>query len=148
MPPSQTTHTTHEGEDYHAGSSVYPSNPSQSLGSWKNVGWHDTNQDTGDTGTYQWNAGITVPGDVDQGDLESLVFTDTIHDLIDEAGNEIEGSHYITAQQLGAMSVNANGVVLSLGTDYTICNASGNPISDFTGRPPTTVSKSNLPRRR
>ena len=126
-------HLTHEGEDYHAGSSVYPSNPSQSLGSWKNVGWHDTNQDTGDTGTYQWNAGITVPGDVDQGDLESLVFTDTIHDLIDEAGNEIEGSHYITAQQLGAMSVKADGVVLSLGTDYTICNASGSPISDFTG---------------
>ena len=70
---------------------------------------------------------------MDQGDLESLVFTDTIHDLIDEAGNEIEGSHYITAQQLGAMSVKADGVVLSLGTDYTICNASGNPIGDFTG---------------
>lgn len=122
---------THEGNDYKAESTVWPQG--QDFSSSKSYGWHDGGQDTGSTGTYQWNATITVPGSVAAGDLNSLTFTDTIHDLVASDGSEAEGSHYITAQQLGAMSVNINGVPLAYGTDYKICDANGTEITELTG---------------
>lgn len=119
------------GNDYKAESTVWPQE--QDFNSSKSYGWHDGGQDTGSTGTYQWNATITVPSSVSNEELGKLTFTDTIHDLVAADGSEVEGSHYITAQQLGAMTVNVNGTALDRGTDYQICDASGAEITNFTG---------------
>ena len=119
------------GNDYKAESTVWPQE--QDFNSSKSYGWHDGAQDTGGTGTYQWNATITVPSSVSDEALGRLTFTDTIHDLVAADGSEVEGSHYITAQQLGSMTVNVNGTALNRGTDYQICDASGAEITNFTG---------------
>ncbi len=124
-------HLTHEGDDYKAESTVWPQG--QDFSSSKSYGWHDGGQDTGSTGTYQWNASITVPRSVSVEALGKLTFTDTIHDLVATDGSAVEGSHYITAQQLGTMSVNINGVPLERGTDYQICDANGMAITELTG---------------
>lgn len=118
-------------ENYGSGSSVWPQGVS--LGAGKSFNGHDSGQDTGSTGTYQWNATITVPNSVSDEALGKLTFTDTIHDLVAADGSKAEGSHYITARQLEAMSVNINGVPLGRGTDYQICDANGVAITDFTG---------------
>lgn len=124
-------HLTHEDDDYKAESTVWPQG--QDFSSSKSYGWHDGAQDTGSTGTYQWNATITVPSSVSDEALGKLTFTDTIHDLVAADGSEVEGSHYITAQQLGAMTVNINGVPLDRGTDYQICDTNGTAITDLIG---------------
>lgn len=124
-------HLTHEGDDYKAESTVWPQG--KDFGSSKSYGWHDGAQDTGSTGTYQWNATITVPSSVSDEALGKLTFTDTIHDLKAADGTEVEGSHYITAQQLGAMTVNVNGTALDRGTDYKICDTNGTEITNFSG---------------
>lgn len=124
-------HLTHEDEDYKAESTVWPQG--QDFSSSKSYGWHDGGQDTGSTGTYQWNATITVPSSVSVEELSKLTFTDAIHNLVAADGSMVEGSHYITAQQLGAMSVNINGVPLAYGTDYKICDANGTEITELTG---------------
>lgn len=119
------------GNDYKAESTVWPQE--QDFNSSKSYGWHDGAQDTGSTGTYQWNATITVPSSVSDEALGKLTFTDTIHDLVAADGSEVEGSHYITAQQLGAMTVNVNGTALDRGTDYQIYDTNGTAITDLTG---------------
>mgnify|MGYP005764546527 CR=1 FL=1 len=124
-------HLTHEDDDYKAESTVWPQG--QDFSSSKSYGWHDGSQDTGSTGTYQWNASITVPSSVGDEELGNLTFNDTIRDLVAADGSEVGGSHYITAQQLGAMSVNINGVPLERGTDYQICDANGTAITELTG---------------
>lgn len=137
LDPGETASVTNDAhlsdgnDDYNAESTVWLQG--QSLSSTKSYGWHDGGQDSGDIGTYQWNANITVPSSVDSDDLASLIFTDTIHDLVTEDGTEVEGSHYITAQQLDAINLNVNGTTLERGTDYEICDANGAKITDFTG---------------
>lgn len=116
-------------EHYEQGSTVYPSAPDYNVS--KSAGWHDPAQDDGDSGTYPWNASITVPPAFDENSLESITYTDT---LIDAAtgGHPVEGSHYITGQQLSYMTVSVNGTTLTRNKDYIICDKDGNEITDFT----------------
>lgn len=113
------------GEHYESDSSTYPGAPDYGVS--KNHGWHDTNNSNDSFGYEQWNTTIQVPGSVD---LEQITYTDT---LIGAAtgGQPVEGSHYITAAQLGALTVKVDGVDLVRDTDYQICDGDGNVIRDF-----------------
>lgn len=125
---SNDAHLTHGDDDYHAGSSVRPHG--QELGSTKTFGWHDPSQDSADTGTYQWNATITVPEHADGSETVSLEYSDTIHPLTDGNGDIIQDSHYITGRQLKDMTVTVNGTTLIYGTDYTIYDSADQTIAD------------------
>jgi hypothetical protein len=112
-------------EHYETGSSTYPGVPDYGVS--KNHGWHDTNNSNDSFGYEQWNTTIQVPASVD---LEHITYTDT---LIGAAtgGQPVEGSHYISAAQLGAITVKVNGMDLVRDTDYQICDRNGNVIRNF-----------------
>lgn len=115
-----------DGEHYEGGTTVGPSAKEYHV--WKTNGWHDVNQDSGSLGTYQWNLGIDVPASVTETDLDSILYTDKLYPVTAAGGAEIPDSHYITAQQLGALAPNQG---LIRGTDYVICDPDGNEITDF-----------------
>lgn len=118
-----------DGEHYEGGTSVTPS--VTDYGVEKGYGWHDPSQDNQETGTYQWNSSIKVPSTFDGTELEKITYTDTLHDLVEEDGKEIAGSHYITGDQLVDIKVIVNGGKLVRDLHFIICTSDGTPITDF-----------------
>lgn len=115
------------GNHYETGGNVTGQTQDYNVG--KSFDGLDQNASTSTVGTYKWVSRITVPKtDVD---LDKLTYTDTLTGAVLD-GEEIEGSHYITAALLGQMTVTVNGTTLIRGTDYQICDAQGNVITDFT----------------
>lgn len=120
-----------EGDDdhYEAGGNV--SGQTQGYNVGKSFDGIDQNESTDEVGIYKWVSRITVPKEGVE--LDKLTYTDTLIDATVN-GETVAGSHYITAVLLGQMTVTANGTTLERGTDYQICDAQGNVITDFTSQ--------------
>ena len=71
-----------------------------------------------------------MPGTLGEADIENITFTDTLKGAA-TGGIPVEGSHFITGAQLGAMTVSVDGAYLERGVDYVICDADGQQITQF-----------------
>ena len=116
-----------DGEHYEGSSTVNPTVPGYGV---TKSGWLDTNNSTETTGKVRWNASIAVPNALTGQTLNQITFTDTLHGAA-TGGKPVADSHYITGAQLEDMSVNVDGAALVRGTDYIICDADGQQITDF-----------------
>lgn len=121
-----------EGDDdhYEAGGNV--SGQTQGYNVGKSFDGIDQNESTDEVGTYKWVSRITVPKA--EVELDKLTYTDTLKGVVSEGDKEVADSHYITAALLDKMTVTVNGTTLERGTDYQICDAQGNIITDFTSQ--------------
>lgn len=116
------------GDDhYEAGGNVTGQTQDYNVG--KSFDGLDQNASTDEVGTYKWVSRITVPKT--EVELDKLTYTDTLTGAVLD-GEEVAGSHYITAALLDKLTVTVAGTTLDRGTDYQICDAQGNPITDFT----------------
>ena len=116
-----------DDDHYEAGGNVTGQTQDYNVG--KSFDGLDQNTSTDEVGTYKWVSRVTVPKtDVE---LDELTYTDTLTGAVLD-GEEVAGSHYITAALLDKLTVTVNGTTLERGTDYQICDAQGNPITDFT----------------
>lgn len=91
----------------------------------------DSTDGPGTDGIISWTADVEVPAkDLV---LTQLTYVDTICDLVNSQGEEIENSHYTTPKLLEnlVVSVTLDQRTLELGTDYKICDAEGQKIEDF-----------------
>lgn len=116
-----------DGERYEGSSTVHPNAPDYGL---HKGGWLDTSSSTETTGKVQWNASINVPGTFEAENLESITFTDTLKGAT-TGEMPVPDSHYMTGEQLDAMTVRVDGSDLERGTDCVICDKDGNPITGF-----------------
>lgn len=116
-----------DGDHYEAGGNVTGQTQGYNVG--KSFDGLDQNASTDEVGSYKWVSRITVPKTGVE--LDNLTYTDTLTGAVLD-GKEVAGSHYITAALLDKLTVTVNGTTLERGTDYQICDAQGNPITDFT----------------
>ena len=64
-------------------------------------------------------------------ELSELVTGVSVHHGRYLEGIPVEGSHFITGAQLGAMTVSVDGASLERGVDYVICDADGQQITQL-----------------